>query len=372
MLKRVIAYPYSALRIITRQGSRDAADLRSQSVNFISGGRANGCLRGSGGNCPTNETAFVFPTIDRGREIVSTASRRSAPASDKRHETSRVFSRWSAGVIDHEARDILARELTYRKEHIVASREAAEKALTEAKAAGRKLMSRGIGHGPGAIQTARRGATPTPASDIARTQPDPQSTSPGATASALPGHQTGTPNPAPQREIGGEREPVGRVADPTPAPPPPPLPAEDMQRPSSSGGVGGQSLTELLRGQARLREVEARRKLRKAALARLSRLDIAIVTDAAGWHAVVKGGLADDQMRALMDPAFDTEIQAELGRLATAQAQQAAQAGVAGSQPSMVPQGGAASLPASSVDEDYERLQRQRAHQQGVGGIGRP
>ncbi|MFN3727365.1 MAG: hypothetical protein ACK4SZ_13810 [Allosphingosinicella sp.] len=72
----------------------------------------------------------------------------------------------------------------------------------------------------------------------------------------------------------------------------------------------------------------------------------------------MKGGLADDEMRALMDPAFDEETQAALGGLATARAQ-------------LVPQAGSGTdLPVSSADEDFEWLQRLRAHQQGGGGIG--
>lgn len=271
-----------------------------------------------------------------------------------------------------EAREILVRDLTNRNGKIIASTEAAEKALTEAKAAGRKLVSRGIGHDPGAIQTLGRGMTSAPARGIGGIQPKSQSPSPEAIAPAPSNLQPASFNPASQGQVGLGREPVRQVASLTPAPSAPPVPAEQTKRPSSIDSVGGQSLTDLLREQARLREAEARQKLRKAALDRLHRLDIAIVTDAAGRHAVMKGGLADDEMRALMHPAFNKETQATLARIATAQAQRtAAQAGVPGTQNSVPPQGVAGvGQTASMADEDYEWMQRQRAHQQGGGGIG--
>ncbi|MFN3727366.1 MAG: MobA/MobL family protein [Allosphingosinicella sp.] len=137
-----------------------------------------------------------------------------------------------------EAREILVRDLSNRKGQIVASREAADKALAQAKAAGRRRVSRGIGHGPGATRTPQGGATPNPASGITETRPEMQSASPGATASALQNYQTGTINPAPQLETESERQPAGRAADPPPAPPPPPEPTEEMQRSSPSGGGG--------------------------------------------------------------------------------------------------------------------------------------
>lgn len=114
-----------------------------------------------------------------------------------------------------DARNILVRGLTHRKGTIGASREATETALTEAKAAGRKLVSRGIGHGPGAIQTSGRGMTSAPARGIGGIQPKSQSPSPEAIAPAPSNLQPASFNPAAQGQVELGREPVRQVANQT-------------------------------------------------------------------------------------------------------------------------------------------------------------
>lgn len=269
------------------------------------------------------------------------------------HDEARL---WAAGAHPlssrvAEAREILVSDLPHRKEEIVAAREAGDKALTDAKAAGRKLASPGIGKARGAIQ-APRGAAPASMSGIAGARPGSQSAYPGSTRPAAADRQTVAPNFASQRDSEGGREPIRPAADVTPAPPPAPV-AETQ--PWSSANKHGQSQAESLRDQARVREAEARQRLRKAALARLSHLDIVIVIDAAGRRAVAKGGLADDEMRALMDPAFDAETQAALGRIAVARAQQA---GASAQSDSQTPAASGASIPAPKKrgkDQEYLR-----------------
>src|SRR5690606_12678773 len=118
-----------------------------------------------------------------------------------------------------EARGILVRDLPDCKGQIVAATETAEKALANALMAGRNLVSRGIGGGPGVIQTPGRGAAPAPTSGIVGARPGSQIASPGSTAAATWDRQM-PPKPVPQRDIDRGCEPVRPAADLTPAPPP--------------------------------------------------------------------------------------------------------------------------------------------------------
>ncbi len=333
-------------------------------------------------------------------------------------------SLWAAGAhpLSHrvaEAREILVRDLTDRKAQIVSAREAAEKTLAEAKAAGRKLVSVGIGRGPAAIQAPGQGAMATPISSIAGARPGPQSGPPGSTLPAtcslpLPGVAV---NPEEPVEAGGSTgSPVTQAAidavqaasagshsQPQPAVEPEafipaakkrgrvqenlrshvrertPAMTTDMappplagRRPADPEALRVSALRMLaLREEVRAREERVRRKLRERTLRYLERLDHGVVVDGFGRFGVAKGVLSDDEMRVLIDPAFDKEIQSELRRIATSQHHRAvAQVTLAGAQTSKPTHGGNAMGQAgSTADEDIELLQRQRAHQQGDGGI---
>ncbi|NNM76509.1 MobA/MobL family protein [Sphingomonas sp. ID1715] len=313
------------------------------------------------------------------------------------------------------AREILVRDLIHRKGQIVASREAAEKELAEAKAAGRKLVSRGIGHGPGANQTPCRGATSAPTSGIAEARSGSQiavpetnslpSPKPAVTPQAsvgsgdstgssiaqpvigmAPAGTAGAPSnsqPAAATEAwipaskkrGKDQESLRRhVRERTPARTtdmaPPPLTARPPPDPEALRLLAARMLA--MRDHVRAREERVRRKLRQRTLRYLARLDHGIVVDESGRYGVAKGVLTDDEVRVLMDPGLDKETQATLGRIATARTQEdAAQSGIARSQASVPPLGAPAmGQPVSSADEDFQWLQRQRAHQQGGGGIG--
>ena len=268
------------------------------------------------------------------------------------------------------ARNALVRNLTDRKAWIVASTVAMDEAVASAKATGQKLVSKGIGKGPGVIQGLERSPVSAPAQHSVASPPQSEIAPTGPTTTT-PQLRAVASSRVPQREDQTGRERLRPAADLTLAPPPPPAAETPMH--STSENLRGQSQIALLREQARHREGEALRKLRNAALARLNRLDIAIVTDAAGRHAVVKGGLADDEMRALMDPAYDKETQATLDRIAIARIRQAVASrqaapgthGHAGTGGVVAPN----SQAASTTEEELRWLRLQRSHL-GGGGVG--
>jgi hypothetical protein len=319
-----------------------------------------------------------------------------------------------------ETREILVRDLTHKKEQIVGSTAAAEKALVEAKAAGRKLVSGGIGRGPAAIQAQGQGATATPMSGTAGARPGPPSGSPGSTLPAtcslpLPGVAVDPQTPAGAGDSTGSpivqpvtgvlpAAAVGSHEQPQPAIEPEALiPAAKkrgehqenlrshvrQRRPAKTTDMAPPPLTDrppadpealrllaagmlAMREEVRAREKRVRRKLRERTLRYLARLDHGVVLDGFGRFGVAKGVLSDDEMRVLIDPALDKQNQGELRRIATSQHHRAvAQVTLAGAQTSKPTHGGIAMGQAgSTADEDIELLQKQRAHQQGDGGIG--
>lgn len=203
----------------------------------------------------------------------------------------------------------LAARLSSLRGSVAARIEIADQRLCAAREQGRRRITSGIGKGPQqgdvVATTARQSPAPQAASGgPAPCQPAP-AVSPAAAAAAR----------RPRGETQERLRKFVRARKPDKAVWMFPPPGEQSPAPANTLLLAAERMA-MLRAGVRRREKQVREALRKQALDRLKRLDIPVGVNREGQYEVAKGGLLDEEMRALMDPVLREETQAFLGVIA--------------------------------------------------------